>query len=520
MRRPTARRKPRESVPHQFPAPTAGLIANRNLIMADKGPPGAVVMRNFFPTATGCVLRRGLEARATVSGGVQSLFSYVDGAKEELFAATAGKVFRIDVTPVEVMSGKTSGDWSVVQFATAGGVFLIGVNGKDAGFLYDGTSFTAPAITFPAGVALTTADLSFVWAYKNRLWFIQKGSADAWYLPVDQIGGELTLWPMGGVFTLGGQLQWGQAWSLDSGGDGGLSEQCVFVTTEGEVAAYQGLSPDPDQGWSKVGTYRIGRPMGRRAFIRAGGDLLIATTVGFLSLAAASRADSAVLGASAISYPIESLWQSAVRLRGPSGWMCETWPDGQMILVIPPNGEDGSILAINANTGAWCEFTGWVASAVRSFAGRLYLGTEAGVVAQAWAGGKDLDRSYTGQFAPLFSTIGAPTSRKFPKLARVTYLAYEDAGEKVGAMFGYRPEFPSEPGAGATVSESVWGSAIWGEGAWGDTNQKKIFGRWRGVGGSGGAISIGVQMTSDSTVPIDVEIVGIDMMIQTGDAVT
>ena len=267
------------------------------------------------------------------------------GTQKQFFAATDAGIRNI-TTVVDTASvpaagagdktGTTSGDWVVVQFSTAGGAFLIGVNGADSAFLYNGSTFSATAITFPSGSTLTTADLSYVWVYQKRIWFLEKDTLNAWYLPVDQIGGQLTLWPMGGIFVRGGNLIWGQSWSLDAGGSGGLSEQCVFVTTEGEVAAYQGLSTDVDQGWQKVGTYRIGKPLGKKAIIRAGGDIVIATSVGFVSLAAASQKDYAALGQGAVSYPIEDDWALAVQERGQEDWRCQVWADGQMALISTP----------------------------------------------------------------------------------------------------------------------------------------------------------------------------------------
>src|SRR3546814_4670166 len=118
--------------------------------------------------------------------------------------------------------------------------------------------------------------MSFVWVYKNRLYFVQKDTMDAWYLAADAVGGAATKYPMAGIFGLGGSLLFGQRWSLSSGGDGGLSEQNAFVSTEGEVAIFQGLSPEDTQTWGEVGLYRVGRPLGQNAFNRGAGDLAIA----------------------------------------------------------------------------------------------------------------------------------------------------------------------------------------------------------------------------------------------------
>src|SRR3546814_3939574 len=62
-------------------------------------------------------------------------------------------------------------------------------------------SVLAPGITFGGG--LTSADMSYVWVYKSRLWFAQKDSMTAWYMDnADSIGGTAEPFPLGGVFGL------------------------------------------------------------------------------------------------------------------------------------------------------------------------------------------------------------------------------------------------------------------------------------------------------------------------------
>src|SRR5690606_30990174 len=42
---------------------------------------------------------------------------------------------------LEVYVGTTNGNWNTTQFATVGGIFVVGFNGEDNGFVYDGTAF-------------------------------------------------------------------------------------------------------------------------------------------------------------------------------------------------------------------------------------------------------------------------------------------------------------------------------------------------------------------------------------------
>lgn len=352
--RPLTRQKPRSAIPKSFGAPVAGWIANRALSAPGglASQQGAAILDNFFPRSTSVQLRRGKTIYCTLGNGTEdatSLFSYNNGATRRLFASTPTTIY--DITEVafpyeveitdeddnqlvdengnwfgwystefaDVAGGFTGGNWVTVQFATTGAVYLIGVNGENTGFIFDGTDFfpyvsggvfrlaydnetseftegaqitggtsgatatiyrvipvegtdtgelwlidktgdfqdnealtdddggaadaagadeiAVPGVDFPNG--LTTADMSFVWAYKNRLWFAQQGTMNAWYMDdVDSVGGDATIFPLSGVFGRGGVLLFGSVWSLQGGAEGGLSEQNVFVSSEGEVAAY------------------------------------------------------------------------------------------------------------------------------------------------------------------------------------------------------------------------------------------------------------------------------------------
>lgn len=426
----------------------------------------------------------------------------------------------------EVITDRTSATSTSVDTYASGGPFRDdeALSDSDTGAATaDGsTSLLAPGISFPDGSELTTAGLSHVWIYKQRIWFVEKNSLNAWYLPVDQVGGELTLWPMGGVFGRGGVLLWGQAWSLDSGGAGGLSEQCVFTTTEGEIAAYQGLSPEIDQGWSKVGVYRVGKPLGRKAFFQAGGDIAILTTVGLISLASASRLDYAALGQNAISYPIEDDWARAVQERGQDDWRCQVWADGQMVLVAPPTPDSKPpiVYAANANTGKWGLFTGWDVTCFEVFNGGIFFGSSDGAVRQAWVGGSDEGKPYVGKALPLFDGFDAPASLKVLKMARAVTRSAYPAQVQVSGHANFKANFPSPPSQGNIPTGNEWDNGIWGEAVWDANRSDVVTGDWVSIGGSGHDVAVGVQITSGSVSPIDEELIRIDVTYTTGDVGT
>jgi len=428
---------------------------------------------------------------------------------------------------LEVLETTGGGNWSTVQFSTTGGTFLIGVNAAGPGFIYDGSDFFLlqgdtdplfPGITFPGGVSLTAADLSYVWAYKNRLWFLQKESMTAWYLDVDQIGGVLTAFRLGSEFGRGGALIIGQTWSLAGGADGGLSEQVVFITNEGEVAVYQGSNPALASDWRKVGVYRIGTPLGSKALIRAGGDLLIATTLGLIPLSQAIQVDFAALAASAISYPIDVPWNEAIRSRGQTGWSCALWAEQQMAIVSPPilSGYASDVFVSNARTGAWCRFTNWPITCTETFNGRLLFGTKDGYIKDAMIGGTDDGVPFTGSYIPLFSDAGSPTSMKTAKQARATIRSNAEITEKLSCRFDFDSSLPAPPSVAPLSVGNEWNNAVWDQAIWDSSRTAVVTQRRHSVSGNGTRLAPVVQITSGSTIPLDAEIVSVTVTFETG----
>lgn len=531
MRTPAVKRNlPAEKLT-SFPAPVHGWIANVNLAVPNARAPdggklyGAAMLENWIPTATGIRMRGGSNKHATIGAGdadVESLFTYVNGANQFLFAADETGIYEIltpadpDVSPSPEVGSLTSGDWSAVQFATPGGTYLRLFNGADTSLVFDGSTWgTTPAIT-----GVTSANLSHGWSFKNRIFAIQAGTLDAWYLPVDSIGGAMTKFPMGGVFTRGGSLLFGASWSLDTGS--GLSEQCAFFTTEGEVAVYQGTDPSSASTWSKVGVYRIGRPRGKKAFIRAGGDLVISTDIGFVPLSQAIQRDLSALAPAAVSYPIEVAWNQAISERSTGSWHCEVWPAKQMVLVVLHNidGVAPQMFAANARTGAWGLVTGWEGRSICVIGDRCFFGSVDGKVIEAEVGGSDQGTPYTATVVPLFDSLKTPASLKTGLLARAVIRSPKDVDAKLTLQTDYTINLPTAPNDITSVSDNVWGTAIWGQSVWGTPPDKQTYQKWRPVPGSGQALSISTQITSGSVSAPEVDLVQADLTYELGAPVT
>lgn len=434
----------------------------------------------------------------------------------------------------ETLTGGTSGATGTVAYVSGVQIYVTSTNAKQfaSGETItgnQGANFVASAAsqTWWAGIkpksgssisTIETSQFSFVWSYMGRLYFVQRESLNFWYLEAAAIGGDALPYPMGGIFPDGGSLLFGSSWSLDNSSSNGLSEQCVFVTDAGEVAVYQGIDPNLTTSWGKVGLYRIDKPRGKRAFIRNGGDLLIATDAGLIPLTQAIERNPSNLAPGAVSYPVQDAWMQYVSERPDRNWQMAVWPEMQMVAVSIPaaSGYQPLMLVINMNTSAWARFTGWNALCFATLAGQLFFGTTGGQVVAAWQTGYDLGVPFTAIYAPLFHDLGGTFGAKMPKDASVMMRGTLDITWSIAMMYDYVLTIPAAPASAQVAAAQVWGEAIWGTSLWGDTANMKAQKKWSPVAGMGYAISPCLQITSGNKLPFDNEIVRVDVTYLTG----
>ena len=182
------------SSPSSVPAPVGGLNALDSI--ADMGAEFAVIMKNWWPTTSDIMVRKGQTAHVTgFSGQVESFMPYVkpDGT-EALFCAEGTDFFDITTAGsvgAAVQSSLTNARWTSINFAnTSGTSFLCCFNGVDSPRYWDNSNWvTINASSTPAITGVTTSDLRSPWVHQRRMWMIQKDSLTAWYLPVDAVGG-------------------------------------------------------------------------------------------------------------------------------------------------------------------------------------------------------------------------------------------------------------------------------------------------------------------------------------------
>jgi hypothetical protein len=512
--------------PKTFPAPSRGWIADENLMNA--GGLGAHIIDNWFPTLKGVRLRGGSKRRATIgTGAVVSIFNYVAGNAKFLFAASNTAIFNVTsvadptVPPAAAVSGRTSGYYSTTHMVNAnGGVFLYAVNGTDDPLTFDGTTWQAmnasstPTLTGAAG-------LSTVWKYRNRLFFTQTGTLDAWYLAVNAIGGALTKLPMASIFKRGGSLMFGATWSSDSGD--GMDDRCVFVTTEGEFAVFEGGDPSNINDWSQVGRYDIAKPLGPNAYAQVGGDLLVLTEDGIVPISQAIDKDPAALSLSAVTRSIEPEWRMQVPLRRALPWEFAKWTaKGMGIVSLPAGiGQSKYCYVVNLQTGAWARYTGWDTRCLTVFDDQAHFGTSDGRVMQCELGGDDDGAEYVCTLVVQFDHLGAPGFTKQVHMARSTYLASQPFEDMISVSTDYQIDLPVAPNpAVSSAIPGLWDVGLWDVSVWDDDpSLKSVKAKWASIGLSGYAIAPQLQVTCQSTILPDAELVGVDLTYETGSIV-
>lgn len=416
--------------------------------------------------------------------------------------------FSVGQTVTGGTSGATAPIVGISMTATDSGVLRLGaVSGGPFQNDEPITSATGAALAngvIAAGSAVTitgvaTSDLTQVWLHQSRLWFVEKDSLSAWYLPAASIGGAAAELDLGAVFKRGGRLAFGASWSLDTGA--GLDDVCVFVTSNGEIAVYQGTDPSNASTWSLSGVYDIARPLNKHAHFKAGGDLAILTEDGIIPVSEALRKDRAALQAVAITFPIEDAWKQAIANRTTEFPITPTLWQSQALLMIGVPGSGGVAYVANARTGAWCRYIGWDVRCGAVASDRLYFGTNDGRVMRGQTGGTDDGVPYEARYVPKFSELGGQ-ALKMANHAGLTFRAGGNPDFAIAAFSDY--EIGTYPNAPVLLDDdaAAWGSGIWGDFIWGGADSSRTFTRWKTVRASGFSIAPALAVTANqSTTP-------------------
>ena len=484
------------AISRTLPAPVEGWDTREAL--ADMPEKRAVILDNWFPTTDKLTIRPGYASYATGLGApVETLIEYTPlTGSGQLFGCAGGNIFNATssgAVGAAAVSGLTNARWQYVNFGTPGGQFVVCVNGADAPLNYNGTTWaTSPAITGP-----TAANLVWINAHQRRLWFGERDSLTAWYLPVNSIGGAATSFSLAGLATRGGYIIAMGTWSRD-GGDG-QDDVAVFLTSEGQAIVYQGTDPASVATWGLAGVFDIGKPIGRRCFRKAGADLLIVTDGGVVPCSQILSTDKSQTERVALTQQINKAFNDYVRDYGSLfGWEPFIYPRRTMLLFnVPISSTAAYQIAFNTITRAPCRFTGIPALCWGLRNNDAYFGSSNGVVYK-FDGGvtSDAGTNIATDALQAFSYFGSTGNSKAFKLARPIFEANGTPAIAVEMNTDFRVIPPSSVPTSLGGTGGLWDTALWDVDTWG--GDADIYDGWLGVRGIGrsGALRIRTASTS------------------------
>lgn len=404
----------------------------------------------------------------------------------KLFAATNGRLY--DVTaggvgpwvPQAGVSGATD-FWTWLNFQNVAGSFLVLANNGGGYSYYNGAAWATPVQGAGVGQieGVDPALFCYVTSFKKRLWFIEKNSTRAWYLPVSQITGLAKQFNFGEQFRHGGHLAELVNWSVDGGE--GIDDYLVAISSQGDVVIYKGIDPDDPTQFALHGVWYVGAlPVGRRAVLNTGGDVQILSHYGITPLSLLlSIKDSTALEMRRTTFNISPLIARLMRdFASLPGWRIAMVPKEELLVVRVPNDAldfAGEFFVLKLLTGAWSVMKDVPYTDLVTVDSAVFAGTRDSRVVRAFDGPLDNVRLASTttlgvpiqcQVTPSYQAMGAPGFQKVFKLLRPTFITTTTPSLKIQVLTDYGPARLTVVPTLPLIEHSLWDEAKWNLAKW------------------------------------------------------
>lgn len=525
---------PASAQTYTIPAPIGGL--NTVSSGLEVPPSDCVLSYNLIASESGLRTRLGYQEWCTglsgAGGGdeVRTVMAF-DGASNasgRLFAATESGIWDCSAStdaPVQVMefatkSGRAGYGVSTVV-VTAAGHFLLYADEANGLHVYTPVGADWTAVSEGAGATeiagVDPRRIAFVTTFKGRVWFVERDTASAWYLPVGQIYGTAVEFPLGAMFRQGGTLVGLWNWTYDGGS--GLDDSLVAVSTGGDVLVYQGTDPSSSSTFGLRGVWQIGStPGGRRIGSTYGGELLLLSRQG---LAPLSRL---VVGSpGSLEYATAKVANLLNRIMSTRAneitWAVVQSPEDNALMVVLPRGPDDvdlQLVQAQASRG-WFPYRGVPIHSAAVWEGQLWIGTPDGRVCahSDYVDNVSLDKS---EYTPVeWSLITAPSTLGTPRQKRVglirPLIIAESGGRSFEARARYRYNLTELGSVDVVVEggEDSWDTAVWDEQLWGGDSLPT-----QALRGGGGGVGVEVAIAIRGSAISRTVLVSMDVTYQVG----
>ena len=347
------------------------------------------------------------------------------------------------------------------------------------------------------GLPLAPANLITVTVHQQRVWYIEANTMNVWYSLAQAYQGTLTCLPLGQLFARGGYLVQMASWAVDN--VAGINAFGAFITSEGEVAIYQGYDPSSASTWSFVGIFKIGRPIGRRCICKYGSDVLCITADGLTPLSKALLTDRTQGEAAELTYKIMNAINTDVQnYAGNFGWQVVIHPIGNKLLLNVPEVTDTTAHQwvkniVRQDDGGWSRFVGWNANCLEVQTDTLYYGGNQAVYV-ADTGQSDAGMPITVDALPAYSIMEMPGVLKNFEFVRPIFLTSTAVQPVITVNIDYQNLPTSNPLLLTTGGSAPWDTSPWDITPWGDIIPSITVKAWQGASGFGYAASGRITM--------------------------
>lgn len=479
--RKKAVRRARRSIPFVLPAPVGGLNGRDGA--ADMPQTDAFVLDNIVPRNSTCDTRNGHTQFATgVTGPIMSLEVYRGPLGNKMLAFGGGKVY--DATlggtlAATLTTGRNSDTVNTVMFSNAGNQYMLGCNGIDAPFSFDGATFANLAIT---GVSGTQNNISSMLGFKGRMFLGSKTQLGFYYLAVGAIQGAASYFDLQQIASRGGYLLGMCAVSQDMGN--GPSDYMVFITSEGEYIVYAGTDPSSAANWTLVSRYYAAPPLNGRSWFSFRSDVYFITQEGVVSFTQIKATSDSAAKDQYISSKLGRYLSDLNAYSGTVGWQGMAYPRGNLLVVNAPASASvaGNFyqFVMNTNTNAWARFTGWNGICFCVMGGRLYFGTYSGKIMLADEGATDNGQAILCDARQAYNDFddGAGTGIGYAdkQFHFATFVVASTGTPAISAQCNVNYEDAAPDYAGLpTATGATWDVATWDIDSWADDSQIQNF---------------------------------------------
>lgn len=489
--------KPRQSIQRSghLSAPMGGI--NRADSASAMSATDCLSLRNMCGSRYGLKVRPGHREWCTGLGAepvqaVRSILSFAgstdDSLADRLFACTTSGIW--DVTTSSSSPSRTydfptsnasSGRGVGTGFVTIAGHFYAYCDEENGYILYTQSTDTWGLVAGGAGAGeingVDPRNLAFVTLWKSRLLFVEKDSANMWYLPVGQVTGTVTKFDWGNKFLYGGALVGLWNWTIDGGV--GVDDYLVAVSRGGDVAVYYGTDPSDVDAFAQKGMWFVGGiPAGRRIATNFGGDILLLSSLGVVPLSKLLAGGELASQDAYATRKLGPLFAESMKTRKDMiGWEIRIHPEEGALIIATPQyaGQPEQQFVMSLSSKGWGEWVDLPLVCAESWKGKLYFGTLDGRVCVN-DGAYDnvaLDGSTAAAYDVEWSGLSAfqangNIQQKQIQMIR-TLLRVNGANPRCieEARYDFDERVISTAlEASSGSSGSLWGTALWGTALW------------------------------------------------------